>query len=271
MQILDSGTEQCTSDPWEYVLPVETCGSGSIVRVNWGDGTPDTDYSVDSDQDVTISHIYASTPVGFYQVTAALRDPSGVEQDSHSLLAFILDQPSAGLTAKTNGQCGFPKTCANDGEIFVSALDGGVSPYDLTFGHGPTFTDQPGCSGELGCNRIFSGLSDGTYTLDVIDDNGCVAQTQSVQLFTSSVTFSSLVESSCGNLDLTASSTCSPLSFSWTTSDGSGLNPTSEDQTGLGPGTYDVVITDPNGCTNSASFTVGYGITNVFTNDVFYM
>lgn len=271
MQILDSGTDQCTNDPWEYVLPVETCGPGSVLRVDWGDGTADTDYPVDADQSVNISHVFTSTPAGFYQVTASLRDPSGTEQDTFGLLAFILDAPTSGLEAKTNGQCGFPKTCANDGEIFVSALDGGVSPYDLTFSHGPTFSDVAGCSGELGCGIVFSGLSDGTYSLDTVDENGCVATTNSVQLFTSSVSVASVTQPTCGSIDLSASSTCEPLTFAWSTADGSGLNPGAEDQSNLSPGTYDVLITDPNGCTNSASFTLGYGITNVFTDDVFYM
>uniref|UniRef100_UPI0024943FFA HYR domain-containing protein n=1 Tax=Seonamhaeicola maritimus TaxID=2591822 RepID=UPI0024943FFA len=37
-----------------------------------------------------------------------------------------------------------------------------------------------------------------------------------------------------------------PYSYLWTTSDGSGLNPTAKDQTGLSPGTYTVTVTDSN-------------------------
>ena len=98
-----------------------------------------------------------------------------------------------------------------------------------------------------------------------------MGQPHSVQLFTSSVSVASVTQPTCGSIDLSASSTCEPLTFAWSTADGSGLNPAAEDQSNLSPGTYDVLITDPNGCTNSASFTLGYGITNVFTDDVFYM
>ncbi|WP_242131768.1 LamG-like jellyroll fold domain-containing protein [Aestuariivivens marinum] len=37
-----------------------------------------------------------------------------------------------------------------------------------------------------------------------------------------------------------------PYTYLWTTNDGSGLNPTAKDQTGLSPGTYTVTVTDSN-------------------------
>ena len=42
----------------------------------------------------------------------------------------------------------------------------------------------------------------------------------------------------------------------WNTIDGSGLVTTDKDQTGLGPGTYNVNVEDANGCTASSSFTI---------------
>ena len=44
--------------------------------------------------------------------------------------------------------------------------------------------------------------------------------------------------------------------YSWTTQDGSGLDPTAQDQTGLGPGTYTVVVTDINDCSITESYTI---------------
>ena len=46
-----------------------------------------------------------------------------------------------------------------------------------------------------------------------------------------------------GTIDLTVLGNYSPYSYNWTTSDGSGLNPTDEDQTGLTSGTYCVTVT----------------------------
>jgi len=56
-----------------------------------------------------------------------------------------------------------------------------------------------------------------------------------------------------GTITLTVSNGLSPYTFAWTTSDGSGLAATDQDQTGLIAGTYDVVVTDQNGCTAAES------------------
>ena len=47
-----------------------------------------------------------------------------------------------------------------------------------------------------------------------------------------------------------------PYFYTWTTSDGSGLNLSEEDQSGLGPGTYTVVVKDINDCSITETFTI---------------
>ncbi len=59
-----------------------------------------------------------------------------------------------------------------------------------------------------------------------------------------------------GAIDITVTGGTSPFVYLWSTSDGSGLVPTSEDQTGLTTGTYDLMITDGNGCDFYDSFEV---------------
>ena len=44
--------------------------------------------------------------------------------------------------------------------------------------------------------------------------------------------------------------------YAWTTTDGSGLDAAVADQTGLGPGTYKVVVTDNNLCTIEKTYTL---------------
>ena len=44
--------------------------------------------------------------------------------------------------------------------------------------------------------------------------------------------------------------------YSWSTLDGSGLNSSVEDQSGLGPGTYTVVVKDINDCSITETFTI---------------
>tara|TARA_B100001173_G_scaffold290789_1_gene281666 strand:- start:979 stop:3222 length:2244 start_codon:yes stop_codon:yes gene_type:complete len=44
--------------------------------------------------------------------------------------------------------------------------------------------------------------------------------------------------------------------YTWSTSDGSGLDPSAEDQSGLGPGTYTVIVKDINDCSVTETFIV---------------
>jgi len=57
-----------------------------------------------------------------------------------------------------------------------------------------------------------------------------------------------------GEIDLTPSggqgSAEGDYTYAWTTADGSGLVATDADQTGLSAGTYEVVVTDANGCSS---------------------
>ena len=59
-----------------------------------------------------------------------------------------------------------------------------------------------------------------------------------------------------GAIDISVAGGTAPYTYSWTTSDGSGLSPFDEDQTGLTDGTYTVTITDTNGCTGMEDIVV---------------
>ncbi|WP_432410206.1 DUF7507 domain-containing protein [Rasiella sp. SM2506] len=59
-----------------------------------------------------------------------------------------------------------------------------------------------------------------------------------------------------GSINLTITGGVPPYAYSWTTNNGSGLNATSQDQNGLTAGTYNVLVTDDNGCTTSESVTI---------------
>ncbi|MDX9881255.1 MAG: choice-of-anchor L domain-containing protein [Prolixibacteraceae bacterium] len=59
-----------------------------------------------------------------------------------------------------------------------------------------------------------------------------------------------------GEIDITVSGGTGPYTYAWTTLDGSGLNPTAEDQTGLTEGTYNVTVTDVNSCQATGEYTV---------------
>ncbi len=63
-----------------------------------------------------------------------------------------------------------------------------------------------------------------------------------------------------GAIDIETENGDEPYTFTWTTSDGSGLSDFAEDQTGLTAGTYKVVVKDNNDCFDSTSFTINDGI-----------
>lgn len=49
-----------------------------------------------------------------------------------------------------------------------------------------------------------------------------------------------------------------PFTYSWTTTGGSGLTPTNQNQTGLTDGSYTVLVTDTKDCTATATYALNY-------------
>ena len=73
-----------------------------------------------------------------------------------------------------------------------------------------------------------------------------------------------------GAIDLTVAGGTGTYTYAWSTSNGSGLTATTQDQTGLSAGTYNVTVTDANGCTATGSYTLtqptSIAITESLTN-----
>lgn len=132
----------------------------------------------------------------------------------------------------------------NDGLIRTTAT-GGTQPY--------TYTWNPAAMN----NPNLSGLPAGTYDLTVTDDNNCFA----TQSFTISEPASALSASTAttdilcngdddGTAAITVNGGTSPYTYAWP----GGL--TGPSNINLDGGTYDVTITDDNGCTLIESFTI---------------
>lgn len=114
-----------------------------------------------------------------------------------------------------------------------------------------------------------SGLSAGNYSVTVTDANGCqfndnVTITEPVEL-TSSITSSTDVScngGSDGSATVTAAGGTTSYSYLWTTSPAQ----TSATATGLAAGSYDVFITDANGCTSTSTAVISQpGVLSVAT------
>lgn len=132
---------------------------------------------------------------------------------------------------------------ANDGIAYVAA-SGGSSPYFYQWSNGSTLDS-------------LNGLSAGFHSVSVTDVNGCsvTASTYVSEPTAIILSLTSTPESGAGgngSASVTVSGGVPPYSFLWndpgqqTTSTASGLN----------AGTYQVIITDANGCSKSGLVTV---------------
>ncbi|GET27004.1 hypothetical protein NT017_33330 [Prolixibacter sp. NT017] len=105
----------------------------------------------------------------------------------------------------------------------------------------------------LTVSRTNPGMSTATVASSVSDVAEIIVNKVSLS---AAITDESCPGSGNGVINLTATGGTPGYTYSWSTTDGSGLNTSSEDQTGLSPGTYNVMVTDGKGCAASGSYTV---------------
>jgi len=143
---------------------------------------------------------------------------------------------------------------AADGQIDISVA-GGISPYTYSW------TTVSGYGLQSSSEDQF-GLSSGTYSVVVTDSSGDTAEANyTLSEPTPLQGLSSATDLDCnaingppsGEIDITISGGTAPYTYSWI---GPNAVPTEEDQTSLVAGTYDLTVTDSNGCITIASFTL---------------
>ncbi|MBI5217972.1 MAG: choice-of-anchor J domain-containing protein [Bacteroidia bacterium] len=129
-----------------------------------------------------------------------------------------------------------------DGSATV-AITGGISPFDVLWSTSET-------------TETITGLNAGMYTINITDNNGCIAQ-DSIEITDPAAITLFITETnvlcngdSTGSADMTISNGTSPYSILW--SNGA----TTEDITGLNADTYTVVVTDVNGCNATDSVAI---------------
>lgn len=135
--------------------------------------------------------------------------------------------------------------CFGDGNGGINVtVSGGTLPYSYSWSSGETTED-------------LSGLSGGSYTLTVTDNNGCqTSETITVNEPTAALAVNANVtDETCsgdnqGAVVLNVTGGTAPYTYSW--NQGS----TSKDIFGLSQGTYQVTVTDNNGCSVVSDFTV---------------
>jgi len=179
--------------------------------------------------------------------------------------------PLASTDAVTDVTC----NGANDGEYEIT-VTGGVAPYGLTITGGAT-----GSIATDGGTFTFTGLAPGTYSVDVLDDNGCAYTSSSLVINEPApLTLVADVDSACnstptGQIELTITGGNPGYTVTWSTTDVANVatDGGSTTLTGLAAGTYDVTVVDALGCTETASYVVDepldpISVGNFVNNDV---
>lgn len=202
-------------------------GSLSIISagltIEWQDGTlgPNLNGLSGGQYFVTITET----------ATGCINIESGVvnEPDSLALGVQFAADPLC------NGDC--------NGEI-SAIVDGGTLPYTYAW------------SSSANTGVTESGLCDGTITMTVTDVNGCTTNTNVTldEPAILTVVVDNIVDATCvnsqdGSIDVTAAGGVGTLTYSWITTPASTFTSSSEDLTNLDPTTYDLTVTDQNGCT----------------------
>ncbi len=148
-----------------------------------------------------------------------------------------------------------------DGQIDITPSGGqGLDETDFTY----AWTTVDG-SGLTATGADQTDLSAGTYTVVVTDANGCTA-TETFTLVEPPIIsiLASATDLACndasgsadGAIDITVSGGTGGYTYTWETTDGSGLVAGADDQTGLTAGTYSLTVTDDNGCMQLDSYTL---------------
>ncbi len=228
------GTSIQISEPNPLLLTIgfkeETCAGSNngIVSVSVNGGTAPYTFVWD-DQSGTTSPTATGLAPGTYNVTVT--DGNGCSAFETVIITATV---KIGLIL-----IGEDVTCfgADDGNIYANA-DGAVLPISYSWSpNGSTQKDQ-------------IDIPAGTYTLNIIDGDGCPASTEITISEPNPFSLSSTAsEVSCfgftdGTAEVFAAGATAPYNYAWNDINGQ----TTKRATGLGEGNYTVTVTDSKGC-----------------------
>ena len=156
----------------------------------------------------------------------------------------VVSGTSVGTSISCNG--------AGDGQINING-SGGTPPYQYSIDNGATFQS----SGN------FTGLAGGVYNVVIQDSQGCLYNTSTGVNEPASLSLSTTVTDETngndGAINLTVSGGTAPFTYSWTGPNS--FTYSLQDPNGLVGGTYEVTVTDANGCVvASGSVVVGSSV-----------
>jgi gliding motility-associated-like protein len=194
-------------------------------------------------------------PAGDYTVTVTDAN------NNHASISKTITQP---LPLEINGTI-TPVSCYNgDNGAIDLTVTGGTKSVDYIY----NWTTLNG-SGLVPLNQDQSGLTDGTYTIYVEDDNSCnktmdfvVTHPARINFKGSVVTPVTIPPGNNGAVDLSVNGGNAPYTFAWTGPES--FSASTEDLTNLGlGGLYNLHLTDDKACTSDTSFAIVDGTTLV--------
>ncbi|MDP3312706.1 MAG: hypothetical protein Q8S45_05070, partial [Lutibacter sp.] len=250
IDLINSTNVQCNGNSDGTVTATKTGGAGTITYDLLFSATSGGSFSatgLPTNGDVT--GIYTGLGVGYYKVVVT--EANGCNSISSEVQ---ITQPATAVSVALTGQTNVLCFGASTGAINITA-SGGTGSYTYAWtGSGVSATSEDQ-----------SGLAAGSYSVIVTDANGCstaslpVTITQPAAALTANATGESLycAGDADGNITLTVSGGTASYTYSWKkTGDNVTVVSTAQNPSGLLAGTYNVTVTDANGCTTTASATI---------------
>jgi gliding motility-associated-like protein len=206
-------------------------------------------YSIDGGTTFVSSNVFTGLAVGNYDIVVQYTSGSSVcitDPQTATITSNIAISGTAELTT--------PLTCNGDGTITVTAVTGGDAPYTYSI-DGVTFQTS----------NVFTGLTQGTYTITVKDDNDCTSVTNDITIDT----LNPPTDLEFNNPSVTCPTNTTTITITGTTG-GIGVleyqiiapasaataYQTSNVFSSLEPGTYTFQVRDENDCIYSESHTI---------------
>ncbi|PKR80083.1 hypothetical protein CW751_12035 [Brumimicrobium salinarum] len=213
-----------------------TCGAntGSIDVSASGGLTP---YQFSSGGPLQGSGSFTNVAQGTYTITVT--DDNLCTADVQATVGAVA-VPTAFVDDQTNLSC----FGGNNGEVIIGTTDA-ATPISYSLDGGPA---QP--------SNTFTGLTAGSYSVEITDGNGCTATTTftltepNALTFTSNATPASCAGECDGEIDITVSGGTTPYEFSSDNGLSFGGSP---NLTGLCAGVINVVVRDGGGCVSNAT------------------
>lgn len=251
--VIAEDSKSCQSLSYLITLP-DMFTASALVASNYNGADVSCQGSTDGSIDATVSggtinYIYAWDTNPSSGVFSSLEDPGSLGagtyvltvEDANGCIAstsVTLTEPAllTNTIAVTSDYNGENISCngASDGSAEIIPT-GGVSPYSFLWSDGQN-------------TSVANGLNAGTYTVDVIDANGCATGNTISLTEPSALSFTTITDDvTCngindGAIDVTPTGGTTPYTYLW--DHGAGT----EDVAGLGIGTFGLTLTDANNC-----------------------